>query len=254
MAFEAILSERQAFERTPRTWRRLTLTFSVLGHALVLAFGLAHSVWQVGEMPFPAFPVTLAMAPTPPAPPPPPPKRRLEKGKKPKAANVTPKVITPPKDVPQEQPQPAADEAAENDDKTPGEDAGQDNGVIGGIAGGQEGGVPPPRPEENRGPKLISMQAGNQLLAINPNVRPYRVNVPEELTDRMGAGEKISPVVRICVTERGSVESVVVVKGSLPMIDQQVPGVLGRWRYQPYVVNGRPQPFCYVTRYSIAAR
>jgi len=253
MAFEAILSERQAFERTPRKWRQLTLTFSVLGHALVLAFGLAHSVWQVGEMPLPSFPVTLSMMPTPPAPPPPPPKRNV-RTRKTHVEKATPRVITSPRDVPQEQPQPASSAPAESDDETPGEDAGQDNGVVGGITGGQEGGVPPARPEENRGPKLISMHAGNQLLAINPNVRPYRVNVPEELTDRMGAGEKISPVVRICVTERGSVESVVVVKGSIPMIDQQVPSVLGRWRYQPYVVNGRPQPFCYVTRYSIAAR
>ena len=253
MAFEAILSERHAIERAPRKWRQLTLTFSVLGHAVAVAFGLAHSVWQVGEMPLPTFPVTLSLAPTPPAPPPPPPKRTLRKQRNNTVPDVTPRVITPPKDVPQEQPQPSVDEPAENDEAT-GEDDGKDNGVIGGTAGGLEGGVPPPRPEENRGPKLISMQAGNQLLAINPNVRPYRVNVPEELTDRMSAGEKISPVVRICVTERGNVQSVVVVKGSIPMIDQQVPAVLGRWRYQPYVVNGRALPFCYVTRYSIAAR
>ena len=166
--------------------------------------------------------------------------------------DVTPKVITPPTDIPRQQS--SGEDPAETDDAAPGDDEGKDNGVIGGVPGGPEGSVAPPRPEESRGPKLISMQAGNQLLAINPNVRPYRVNVPEEVTSRMSAGEKISPVVRICVTKAGSVESVVVVKGSIPMIDQQVPIVLGRWRYEPYVVDGRPQAFCYVTRYSIAAR
>ena len=51
------------------------MTFSVLLHAIALAAGVAHSVWQVEEMPMPAVEVTLAMAPPPPPPPPPPPKR-----------------------------------------------------------------------------------------------------------------------------------------------------------------------------------
>ena len=72
MAFEAILSERQANERGPRKRRQLTLTLSILMHALVLTFGVAHSIWQVGEMPLPTLDVKLAVPPTPPPPPPPP--------------------------------------------------------------------------------------------------------------------------------------------------------------------------------------
>ena len=121
------------------------------------------------------------------------------------------------------------------------------------VPGGIGPGLAPPPPPESRGPKLLTMQAGNELLAINPNVRPYRVNVPEELTDRMGAGEKISPVIRICVTAQGSVHSVALLESSLPLIDQQLPSVIRRWKYRPLLVAGESRPFCYVTKYSIAA-
>ncbi|HWO10245.1 MAG TPA: hypothetical protein VNN80_12215 [Polyangiaceae bacterium] len=250
MAFEAILSEPHTIGRAPLERRQLTLTFSILVHALALGFGVAHSIWQVGEMPLPAYEVTLSVAP-PPALPPPPPKRAGRARKKP--ADTTPKVISAPRDTPEPQPEPSTGDAQHDADDVPGEDAGEDAGEDGGVPGGIGPGLAPPPPPESRGPKLLTMQAGNELLAINPNVRPYRVNVPEELTDRMGAGEKISPVIRICVTAQGSVHSVALLKSSLPLIDQQLPSVIRRWKYRPLLVAGESRPFCYVTKYSIAA-
>ena len=98
------------------------------------------------------------------------------------------------------------------------------------------------------------MQAGNRLLAINPNLLPYRVQVPEEFTQRMGSGDKIGPVLEICVTAQGSVKSVTIVTGSIPVVDAQIPAVIPRWKYRPYLVDGKPEPFCYVTRYSIEVK
>jgi hypothetical protein len=114
--------------------------------------------------------------------------------------------------------------------------------------------VSPQPPPAGPVPRQLSMQAGNRLLAINPSLRPYRVHVPEELAARMGAGDKISPLLDICVTAQGSVQSVTIVTGSVPGVDAQLPAVLSRWRYRPYLVAGKPEPFCYRMRYSIQAK
>lgn len=116
------------------------------------------------------------------------------------------------------------------------------------------GEVSRPSPPASTGPQQLSMQAGNRLLAINPSLRPYRVQVPEEFTQRMSTGDKISPVLEICVTAQGSVKSVTIVTGSIPVVDAQIPMVIPRWKYRPYLVDGKPESFCYVTRYSIEVK
>src|SRR5215510_7389629 len=216
MAFEAILSQQRA---VPSGWRRITLTFSVLLHAVALAFGVVHSIWQVDEMPMPAIEVTLSVAPPPPPPPPPPPKK--SSAKKPKADK--PKVITAPKETPKAEPPPEKEEEEE-------EDEGQEGGVIGGIAGGIVGGALPP-PPKNTGPKILSAKAGHSLLAINPQVRPYKVNVPEEYVAR---GDEYYATLNICVAPNGSVSSVKILKPSIPVIDLQIPKVIPLWKYRPY--------------------
>src|SRR5688572_15656996 len=166
MAFEAILSQQQA---APSRWRRITLTFSVLLHGVALAVGVAHSIWQVEEMPMPAIEVTLSVAPPPP-PPPPPPKRSSSKPKT-KPTEVKPKAIVAPTETPKAaEPEESAEEESEEDEE--GEDGGQEGGVVGGVVGGIVGGVAPP-PPKSTGPKILSQGAGHKLLAINPKVRPY---------------------------------------------------------------------------------
>jgi hypothetical protein len=123
-----------------------------------------------------------------------------------------------------------------------------------GAPDGMEGAVSRPPPPASTGPKQLSMQAGNRLLAINPSLRPYRVHVPEEFTGRMGTGDKISPVLEICVTAQGSVKSVTIVTASIAVVDAQIRTVIPRWKYRPYLVDGKPEPFCYLTRYSIEAK
>jgi periplasmic protein TonB len=235
MAFEAILSQQRA---VPSGWRRITLTFSVLLHAVALAFGVVHSIWQVDEMPMPAIEVTLAVAPPPP-PPPPPPKRSSAKKTKPVDK---PKVITAPKETPKVEPEP--EEEAKEDE---GEDEGVEGGVVGGIVGGIVGGTAPP-PPKSTGPKLLSAKAGHSLLAINPQVRPYKVNVPEEYVQR---GDEYVDTIQICVAANGSVQSVKIIKPSIPVIDLQIPKVIPLWKYRPYIVDGQATGFCYTMNYRV---
>lgn len=241
MAFEAILSQQRA---APSRWRRITLTFSVFVHAVALAAGIVHSLWQVEEMPMPAVEVTLAMAPPPPPPPPPPPKRSSSKPKT-KPVDPKPKTLVAPKEAPEKEPEPeAAEEESEEDE---GQEGGVEGGVAGGVIGGVLGGAPPP-PPKSTGPKLLTMGAGHKLLAINPNARPYRVNVPEEIMDRASS---FRSVIQICVSAQGSVTSVKILKPSNPMIDAQLPTVVPRWKYRPYMLDGVATPFCYPLKYTV---
>lgn len=241
MAFEAILSEQRA---APSGWRRIIMTFSVLLHAIALAAGVAHSVWQVEEMPMPAVEVTLSMAPPPPPPPPPPPKR--SSSTKPKTKPIDkPKTIVVPKETPKAEPEPEASEEQGEEDE--GEEGGVEGGVVGGVVGGIVGGTAPP-PPKSTGPKLLTTKAGHSLLAINPQVRPYKVNVPEEYVAR---GDQYVAQIRICVSASGTVNSVKILKPSIPVIDLQIPQVIPRWKYKPYMLEGKPTEFCYPMNYVV---
>jgi protein TonB len=149
-----------------------------------------------------------------------------------------------PKETPKSEPEPAEEESSEEDE---GEDGGQEGGVVGGVVGGIVGGTAPP-PPKSTGPKLLTTKAGHGLLAINPQVRPYKVNVPEEYVAR---GDEYVAQIRICVTAQGTVSSVKILKPSIPVIDLQIPQVIPRWRYKPYLVDGKPAEFCYPMNYRV---
>jgi len=238
MAFEAILQQRAVTSG----WRRLIMPLSVALHGVALAAGVAHSIWQVEEMPLPAIEVTLSVAPPPPPPPPPP--KRSSSHPKTKPVDPKPKVLTAPKETPKAEPEEAKEDDKDDDQ---GDDNGQEGGVIGGVVGGVVGGTAPP-PPKSTGPKFLSAQAGHGLLAINPNIRPYKVNVPEEFMQR---GDVYSAVLNICVTAQGAVSSVKILKPSIPVIDLQIPTVVPKWRYHPYLVNGQPTEFCYNVKYTV---
>lgn len=248
MAFEAILSQQRPGGVARSKWRHLTLTLSVLLHAAALAVGLAHSVWQISELPLPPIDVTLAVAPPPPAPAPP--SQRSSSKRRSRAASTQPRSLVPPKNKAKDEAPPPVEQ---HEDPEQAREQGADPGATGGLPGGTAGGPPQPQPEKSTGPKLLSMRAGNELLVINPNQRPYRLNVPEELTDRMGSGDTIGPILQICVTEQGSVRSVRILTPSISVIDAQIPVVIPRWKYRPLLLSGQPQPFCYVTKYSLRA-
>lgn len=86
------------------------------------------------------------------------------------------------------------------------------------------------------------------LLAINPQVPPYRADIPKALT----AGDvEYRTVARICVASNGSVNSVSITKSAGPAVDKAVATAMRRWRYRPLMVGGTSTPFCYSQPYVI---
>jgi protein TonB len=250
MAFEAILSEQQA---KPRPWRRATLTLSVVLHAGALLAGVAHSVWQVEEMPMPSLEVTLMAAPPPP-PPPPPPAAKKSAENRPKTRPVEPKPqeLVVPKETPKQEVQPEPQQATTDT----GQENGQSGGVVGGVAGGVVGGVvgspppPPPAPTPS-GPKMVSAKIARGQLLIDPNSERYRVKLPQALAR---SGDTFVAMLRVCVSAQGTVTSVQLMKGASPAIDGQFPSVIGRWRYRALLTDGVHTPFCYPLRYEVSGR
>ena len=98
-------------------------------------------------------------------------------------------------------------------------------------------------------PRILPSKVGHGLLRINPNSETYRVRLPGAL-DR--AGQVFKATVKICVAEDGGVSSVNVLQSAGPAIDPQIPEVLSRWRYRPFLEAGRPTAFCYTLAYQIA--
>jgi hypothetical protein len=81
-------------------------------------------------------------------------------------------------------------------------------------------GVPPdsvaiPVDPPQREFESASARAGRSLPAINPQVRPYRVQIP---------GFCLPP-------------------------GEAIPVAISHWRFRPYLVDERPTPFCYNMNY-----
>lgn len=88
----------------------------------------------------------------------------------------------------------------------------------------------------------------HELLAIDPQERPYRVLLPQTYLE--GGSEYVSRV-RVCVTESGDVANVDVLQPSIAAVDQQLPKVISRWHYRPYMVEGQATAFCYPMNYRV---
>jgi hypothetical protein len=99
----------------------------------------------------------------------------------------------------------------------------------------------------SRDSDLTSLE-GHGLLTIDPQLNPYKVRVPEHCVP---LGQEYVAIVNICVDTAGEVSSVTSLQSTLPIIDSQLPYVIGRWRYNPYLVAGTATPFCYNLRYRV---
>jgi hypothetical protein len=110
----------------------------------------------------------------------------------------------------------------------------------------------PPVPDaaalESMGVVELGTQDGHSLLAIDPQVDPYKVSVPEHCVP---LGQEFVATLKICVDAAGTVSGVTFLMNALPIIDSQLPYVIARWRFDPYLVEGRATPFCYVLNYRV---
>lgn len=88
----------------------------------------------------------------------------------------------------------------------------------------------------------------HELLAIDPQARAYRVLLPGAYVDN---GDEFVSRVRICVDESGEVSHVDVIEPSIAAVDEQLPEVIARWHYRPYVLEGHATAFCYPMNYRV---
>jgi protein TonB len=243
MAFESVLSRER---RRPQRWRRAALLASLVIHGGVLAVGVVYSFWRVEDLPLPSVSVTLAAGPPPP-PPPPPAARRSSSTPKTRPSQPKPETLVQPDQRPKEPPKPQEETKEEDGAEVGGVEGGVKGGVQGGVVGGVLGA---PLPKDT-GPRMISPQIAKGQLLIDPNDERYRVSLPPALAR---AGMRFAALLRLCVSAQGTVTEVRILRGADPAIDPQIPTVLGRWRYRPYQIDGRPVPFCYLLRYEISSR
>jgi hypothetical protein len=55
-------------------------------------------------------------------------------------------------------------------------------------------------------------------------------------------------MLQVCVKPDGAVDKVKMLHTSDLAFTGTLLGVLGNWRYRPYLVDGRPVPFCTIVR------
>ena len=111
--------------------------------------------------------------------------------------------------------------------------------------------VPHPTPvPAPSGEPLLPAKSGQRLLAIDPQSSEYRAHV---LGVCIPADGQLVSFVHVCVNESGTVTRVEILQGSKPILDSQLPGVIGSWKFHPYAPDGTPTAFCYNMAYRVAS-
>jgi len=103
------------------------------------------------------------------------------------------------------------------------------------------------KPEPIGKPEPVLLRNGMDLLITDRSAPRYTTRVPYYCT----AGAPLASKVRICASETGNVTGVQVLEPSLPVLDRQLPKVIGDWEFRPYVLNGTPRPFCFEMTYTV---
>jgi hypothetical protein len=106
--------------------------------------------------------------------------------------------------------------------------------------------VPGPRAAALSKP-VLTLPSSLAHARLDPRHASFSFRLPEEYR---GCGP-LTSTLRVCVSEAGTVGSVSTLGPSLPALDQRLLEAVGNWRYRPYVVNERPQAFCYLLRLSV---
>jgi periplasmic protein TonB len=246
MPFEAFLTQDQA-RRGLR--RRLIVGVSFALHAGLAAVAVVYSFWHVDVLSPPTVTVTFLNNSPPPPPPPPPPKKKATAQTKP----VSVRDIVQPKPNELVQPKTKPVEETKEDD---GEEGGEEGGVAGGVVGGVVGGAavgavpaarpPPPKPEDTP-PKFLAPNIAGQQLLTDPRKDPrYRVALPPALGT---AGMRLWAMLKVCVSEEGSVQDVKIIKSMDAAADSLLQAKIMTWKYKPVSIDGHAVRFCYNFRY-----
>jgi periplasmic protein TonB len=235
MAFEAYLTQGKT---KSKKWVRFALTLSIALHAGLLVAGAVYSFWNVDFLTPPSVTVTFLSGAPPPPPPPPPPKK--------KKSEVKPKVpteIVQPKPNQIYQPKEKPPEPEEEDD---GVEGGVEGGVVGGVVGGTVG-----ADLGNTGPVMVAPNVGTGMRITDHTKDPYKPTLPPALNR---AGMVVWGLFKICVTAKGDVDKVTMLRPADPLVNDMWMAKIKTWKYKPYSVNGRAVPFCHPARIEVRSQ
>jgi hypothetical protein len=222
-----------------RGGRSLPLTVSVLVHVLVLTALVVRGMWGVDEVIAPSVLITFWQALPVPAPPlfePPGGGKRHEVVRPEQRVQKTPVRPRPPTALPVAI-VPAMDKPGDGPTDGPGTRPGHGTGDQDCPEGSSDcigNGDPPPI-------VVLPPRVGEKscLSCALPQLPPAYM--------RFGTVQNI--LMRICVDADGHVSSTKILSGIGGAADDGVAATVARWRFAPYAVQGRPVPFCYVSRF-----
>jgi hypothetical protein len=117
-------------------------------------------------------------------------------------------------------------------------------------------------PGTGNGGGVVDCPVGVADCSGNPDPEPPHF-VPPQVADKsclscplpslppayLRIGTVQSILTRICVDAQGHVISAKILSGLGGAADEGVIATVGQWRFSPYALDGRPVPFCYVSRF-----
>jgi protein TonB len=183
--------------------------------------------WMIPDPPIPVS--FYVQAAPPPPPPPPPPKAAAPKVVQKVEPQPTNQMVAPVV-IPDALPKPSADTGGEGVEG--GVEGGVPGGVMGGVLGGVPGGVLGGIPSEE------PMRVGGEVkepIEIS-RVRPQ---YPEAARKARMQGVVILEAI---ITKDGNVESVRILRGINPLLDNAAVRAVQQWKYKPATFNGRAVP------------
>jgi len=220
-----------AATRQRRRARPLPFALALAAHGALLVYGVVKSFWRVDEVRPPALMVVLSGPRLPPTPPPPEGGQRKQDDSPPPKTPPSHRATLPTKV------EKRATTTATNVNADPGARPGTGSQCPPGLLCDGLPVDPPPPPVVVSAPPDVGEKSC--LDCPRPHLPPaFR---------RLGI--KQSMLVRICADRAGQVTRTQVLRGIDASADEGVTATIARWRFSPYVIDGRPVPFCYVSNF-----
>jgi protein TonB len=227
--FESALIESTRQKVDKKRW--MTLPLAILLHVVIIGSAVALSLWYIEEIPDPPIPVSFYVQAAPPPPPPPPPKAAAPKAQPKIETPVNPQMVSPVV-VPETLPMPSAVDTGGE-----GVEGGVEGGVPGGSMGGVLGGVP--------GGVLGGTPGVEEPMRVGGEVKePIEISRVKPQYPEAARKARMQGVVILeaIITKVGNVESVRVLRGLNPLLDNAAMRAVQQWKYKPATFNGRPVP------------
>ncbi len=242
--FAASMIETVEEKRENKKW--LTLPFSLIVHAVLLAAFVVVPLLSVSHLP--EVKVTnIFLAATPPPPPPPPPaaKKKTTSAASSAQKQTVTQTFTSGKFV---APVSIPEKIVESNDLPDfgfegGEEGGHEGGVEGGVVGGIIGGV--------EGGQLLESE---QAVRIGSMQQPRKIREVKPVYPQAALAARISGqvIVEAETDIYGKVRNARIVSGH-PLLNQAALDAVMQWQYEPYIINGIPKPvkFTVVVTFSL---